>query len=158
MSSVTNNTSSSPSPYFFEEQDRFQSWVETNAPSHDWVADFKDMYDSVELKNTFIQAVFKQVGHDFEKLNSDENRKVLLDFVFTDTYATLLNKLPPELIGEVFSFLDLEDIGRLVLTSKKFKDIVYDPVVSKRSAYNSCFSNVEWARCFGERCFGRRGG
>jgi hypothetical protein len=163
MSSTSSSSSSSSS--YFNPAPRFEAWIEENAETKGWVAEIKDMYEASGSKLDFARAVFKQVGNDYEKLNSDENRGVLRDLapkVVEMTDATVecnTDELVPieasvlsttELVKEVFSYLDFKTLGRCAQVNKQWNAIAEHPLVLKQSAYNSSFSNSQWKRCFGE--------
>jgi hypothetical protein len=122
MSSTSSSSSSSSS--YFNPAPRFEAWIEENAETKGWVAEIKDMYEASGSKLDFARAVFKQVGYDFEKLNSDENRKILLDHVIkvreSDAEPWSINDLSNELMQEIFSYLneDYNDLARCAQVNK----------------------------------------
>lgn len=83
LSSVSGSSRFSPKDYFVQ-------WLATNSPSNDWVADIKDIYESPKTdQNAFVKAIFERVGNDFSKLNSQENRIFLSNWVYYKKTRTI---------------------------------------------------------------------
>jgi hypothetical protein len=62
-----------------------------------------------------------------------------------------MSLLPAELVVEVFSYLNLEALGRICLVSKGWKHLASDPILWKVAIYREiAFGNDKWAWCFGK--------
>jgi hypothetical protein len=167
MSSTSSSSSSSSS--YFNPAPRFEAWIEENAETKGWVAEIKDMYEaSGSSQPAFVQAVFKQVGYSFDKLNSDGYRAILRDLApkvvdMTDVIAEdgtgesviSIEDFPAEVLCNIFSNLDFKTLGTCYQVNQQWKRLTTDPLVLKQAAYNNSFSNAEWVRCFGDQSIGR---
>ena len=59
--------------------------------------------------------------------------------------------IPEELIVKIFSYFDLETLGRICLVNKKWKQLAIDPNLWKNVVYREiAFGSDKWAQFFGD--------
>ena len=69
---------------------------------------------------------------------------------FNETKQNPIEILPAELIGEVFSRLNLATLGTICCVSKAWKRLANEPFLWKSAIYREvAFGNDKWAQCFG---------
>lgn len=67
-----------------------------------------------------------------------------------ETKQAPIERLPDELVLEVFSHLNLATIGTVCCVSKKWQPLANNPLLLKKFIYKEiAFGNDKWAQCFG---------
>ena len=68
-----------------------------------------------------------------------------------DKINTCFSALPNEIVLNVFSFLNLDTLGRICSVSTKWKQLASDEKLwKKREVYENAITNKKWAQWFGE--------
>ncbi|CUI18162.1 F-box domain-containing protein (plasmid) [Candidatus Protochlamydia naegleriophila] len=67
------------------------------------------------------------------------------------TKKDFINILPDHIFSEIFSHLNIATLGVICCVSKKWKQLVSEPIVWKMAIYREiAFGNDKWAKYFGE--------